>query len=59
MLTTRREELHQYLLWAQELQEPAPDADEAPTPLQEFSRTLLMTPAEISRALELQCSPCR
>ncbi len=26
MLATRRDDLHQYLLWAQELEEPAPDA---------------------------------
>lgn len=52
MLATRRDDLHQHLLWAQSLEEPAAEED-TPTPLQELSRSLFMTPAEISRALEL------
>jgi len=51
MLTKRRDDLHQFLFWVQALSEPT--ADEESTPLQELSHTLYMTPAEISRALEL------
>ncbi|MHB9130332.1 MAG: phosphotransferase [Armatimonadota bacterium] len=51
MLTSRREELHQALQWAQELSMPEEAAPQEATPLQSLAQTLHMAPAEISRAL--------
>lgn len=51
LLSSRREELHQALSWAQALGEPA-GAVEEHSSLHELSQALHMTPAEIGRALE-------
>lgn len=51
-LAMRRDELHQLLAWAQAtLQLPA--GETAPSALSELAETLRLTPAEISRALEV------
>ncbi|MHB9108754.1 MAG: phosphotransferase [Armatimonadota bacterium] len=52
LLTSRREELHETLEWAQ-TKFTAPVEEQAGTPLQELAKTLQLTPAEIGRALEV------
>jgi len=52
LLTSRREELHETLEWAQ-AKLSAPVEELTGTPLQELAKTLQLTPAEVSRALEV------
>jgi len=51
LLTARREELHQTLEWAQA--KLAAPVDVPASPMLELAKTLQLTPAEISRALEV------
>ena len=56
LLTTRREELHELLHWAQTVLSQ-PDMVAEGTPLTELTAALHLTPAEISRALEAPALP--
>jgi len=52
LLTSRREELHETLEWAQ-TKLSGPVEEQADSPMLELTKTLQLTPAEISRALEV------
>jgi len=52
-LTTRREQLHEALRWAQQLLTPESETSETQGPLLELAVVLQMTPLEISRALDI------